>query len=54
MNIKGIYTFGVAAENDIGWLDGRSCSFGELGVSSSGELAGDIGRFDETCNFDGI
>jgi hypothetical protein len=54
MNIKGIYTSGVAADNDIGRLDGRSCSSRELGASSSGELGGDIGRLDENCNFDGI
>ena len=44
MNIKGIYTSGVTAENAIGRLDGCSCYSGELGTSSSGELDGDIVR----------
>ena len=44
----------VAATRDIARLDGRSCSSGELGASSSGELGGDIGCLVKNCNFDGV
>ena len=45
---------GVAEAGEIGRLDGCSCSSGELGTSSSNELGGDIGRFVENCNLDGL
>ena len=42
----------VRCGDDIGEGEGVSTSAG--GVSSSSELGGDIGCFDENCNFDEI